>query len=222
MRTFFSYRQKYNDITIDAQIQALKVDLLRVGTDTDPERMQLEDLRQQAENLPAGDPTKESLVTFIQRHYFLAAGAGQVLLPFIGIVAFAYVVPVLIWVLLGELLATSILLGFGTGTFLWILLAGSAGGTLRVLLTSLSRGHESRSVTGLIFVGFIRPTVGVILAVAIVLAFSSGFVALPITEPDSPSQLSAWTKGDLFLVFVAFAGGFTEGLVVDFIGNVRR
>ena len=104
-------------------------------------------------------------------------------------------------------------MGFKTATFLWILLAGSAGGILRVFLTSLGRGHTSRSIVGLLFIGFVRPAVGVILAVALVLAFSSGFVTLPISDSGALSRYSTWTNGDLFLVFVAFAGGFTESLV---------
>lgn len=218
---FFSYRQKYNALTVTAQIQALKIDLLKIGSDS--EREELEKLRLQAEDdLDPDSDNKKSIAIYLQRHYYLAAGAGQILFPFLGVIAFLFV-PVGIWLILATVnIGGNYLLGFGTATFIWILVAGSSGGTVRVLLTSLRYGHASSSFTGLLFIGFIRPTVGVILAVVVVIAFSSGFVTLPIDDPAAISPLSGWNQGQLFLVLIAFVGGFAEGIVVDLIERVPR
>ena len=55
---------KYRNMSLDAQVLALKVDLMIVGpSEDDPERTKLEELREQAEG--ATDDVKQSIVTFI-------------------------------------------------------------------------------------------------------------------------------------------------------------
>ena len=166
------YNHKFLNMSLEAQRRALKVDLQRI-TDL-KEREGLESLLNQAASADSG--TAEGLVLFVQRHHYLSAGAGQVVLPVVGLSVFGLLVLLLAIASykLPEAITVTIereLVGVSPVTFFGILIAGSAGGSIRVLLTSLGRGHLSRSVPGLTFTGFLWPAVGAVLGLILVEAF---------------------------------------------------
>ena len=222
------YNHKYLGLSLEAQRLALAVDLERVQDEKEKAALKL--LLMQAGNasfvVPAsGKPTPESLILYVQRHHYLSAGAGQVVLPIVGLFGFLALLGLvaLVVCLLPDDKVDAIrrgMLGLGTVTFFAILVAGSAGGTIRVLLTSLGRGHPSRSVLGLIFTGFLWPAVGAVLGLILVEAFQSGFLPVPIQDGANTGSSGLWTKAQHFVILAAFLGGFAESALNKMVGRI--
>ena len=221
------YNHKYKGMSLEAQRLALTVDLRRM-TEKE-ESAQLAILLNQAAPGVSGtagaQETAKGLVLYVQRHHYLSAGAGQVLLPMVGLSFF--IIFLLFLALLACLLPDgkvnaieNAMLGLTTVAFFAVLVAGSAGGTKRVLLTSLGRGHPSRSVVGLIFTGFLWPAVGAVLGLMLVEAFQSGFLPMPIQEPANASITGGWDQAQHFVILAAFLGGFTESLINRMVDRI--
>lgn len=213
---------KYRELNTNSRVKVLRVDLLQLREADEPERTKLGELLDSVDDLPNDNAEKCGIEAYVRKQLFLAVGPGQILFPFLGIAIVAYLLPALALYNLRQNVADFEPLGLGVGLFMWILIAGTSGGVIRVLRDSLGRQQESRTALGLFFVGVLRPIIGMVLAVVLTSGFISGFIAFPVENLAEQGVLGSWPKGDAFLVLGAFVAGFAEGIVMGAISQLGR
>jgi hypothetical protein len=197
---------RIDQLSPDSQLSALKLDISRIVDST--ERDRLEALRAEAAGSDS-EGTKRELARFIADDLWWTQGPPQLLYPLLGVLLFVYVIPA-IAIVVARLAGESEPLGLSLELFITLIAAGTAGGVVRVIYRSLSRAHRASSALGLTFTGLLHPLIGGIFALAVVAAFNSGFITMPVDSADSIADTGMWSRGDYFLVFAAFVSGFSE------------
>ena len=201
---------RYEILSPHAEILALKVDIDRV-TDAD-DKARMENLRTEAEK--NGSLAKE-IASFLRKDLYWTAGPGQIYFPVLGTAIVLLFLPL---VFIPTTFDSA--MGLRIELFMWIMIAGTAGGVVKVLRASLQRTHRARQPVGLVLTGVIHPFLGAIFAVVVVAALNSGFITMPVSDPTESSRLGDWTKGEVFLVFSAFIAGFAEDVVTGLMSRM--
>ncbi|MDP6451827.1 MAG: hypothetical protein QF898_00840 [SAR202 cluster bacterium] len=217
----FGWRPQRNPTSIppDAHLAEMEAEIARITNED--ERTRLENLRKNALEMDE-DESRNHVANYIRREVSGIAGPRQIWLPFAGTIVLATLIVVLLFM---ETVNIFVPFGLNDEVFKWVVIAGAAGGVVKVLRTSLQTAHRARTNSGLFVTGVIHPMIGVMFAFVVVAAFQSGFIGMPSAQvaTSTPTDLSDfWTPDDSFLILAAFVAGFTEDFVTGIINRVAN
>jgi hypothetical protein len=202
---------------LDAVLATLRSELSRVKGDS--EREALKALLDRADAPGATEEFRRYVAGYVRAQFEVLFGPDQFLMPLFGVLA-AVIVPLGLFGIFSLIWSGNEPLGIRWPVFATVVVAGMAGGVVRVLWLSAQKQHEANSVMQLFFTGLLHPLIGGALGVALAAAFASGLVAFPVADPGARAIGGEWTQAELFLAFTGFVAGVFEERVIRMLGSL--
>lgn len=201
---------------VDAIVETLRSELGRVQDER--ERKALDGLLNKAA-ASGNDQYKWQVANYVRRQHQVMFGPDQFLMPFLGILITMALPFTLIF-----FFSDSEPMGIRGPVFGTVLVAGMAGGIVRVLYYSVQKRHEATGKLQLFFIGLVHPLIGALLAVAVMSAFGSGLIAYPVPGPTAKvtvgAAIGAWTQAEMFVAFAGFVAGLFEERAIALLSRL--
>jgi hypothetical protein len=132
-----------------------------------------------------------------------------------------------VWISASGPLNAQVVVGVAQGIFVGVIIAGTLGSLIKVIFRAIFLEYKQyRTYLGLYLVGLVRPIIGAVLALAVLLLFNSSWIEIPFPADDPPrlpdplDRTPAFTAKEVFFLFGGFLAGFSDDWVLGLVGRV--
>jgi len=128
------------------------------------------------------------------------------------------------WAALTESLHLEEIWGLTHNMFIGTLLTGTMGSLARVLFRAINLEYRDYgSYVAIYLVGLIRPILGAVMGLVVVLLFNSTLLPIPVSPgTDGASALGLLPAVQVFLLFAAFLAGFSDEWVLSLLPRPKE